>query len=251
MKDHFYNEFFEAEDFHWWFQGRRKLLPSLVRAHIVSPVSILDVGTGGGALASSFLQFGSVSVCDNDPRCQEAVSRWPDLEFHLGQADALPFADNTFDLVTAFDVIEHMADDQKGLREMARVVREGGGIAISVPAYMWLWGRQDIASHHYRRYTKSTLTAAIEGAGLSLERITAFNTLLLPPTAIVRLARRISSSRTTPEDQNLGQSDFAGSKPGVVNNALAAIFSSESRWLKHRNFPIGVSLFAFVRVGNG
>ena len=104
---------------------------------------------------------------------------------------SMPFADDHFDVAVCLDVIEHIEDEQGALRELYRVVRPGGSLLITVPAYQWLWSEHDEINHHQRRYTRATLSAAAAAAGWETVRTTYFNTLLLP-IAIVwrRLARR-------------------------------------------------------------
>src|SRR2546423_6523204 len=114
------------------------------------------------------------------------------MSFAYGTAEAVPFADASFDLVTAFDVLEHLDDDVRALREMARVARPAGLIAVTVPAYGWMWGRQDEISHHRRRYSRRSLRQAITDARLVPLRLTAFNTILFPGIAAVRITPRIA-----------------------------------------------------------
>lgn len=248
MQPEFYNEYVEVEDYHWWFRGRSVIIPELIRRHVRPSVAVLDVGSGGGVIASALREFGSVTVCDVDPRCEAAVKRRPGLAFEYGHAEAIPFPDASFDLVTAFDVLEHLDDDATALRELIRVARPGGGIAIAVPAYEWLWGRQDVISGHRRRYTRRSLRQLLEGDGLGVERLTAFNTLLFAPTAAVRVTHRLLKGRAEPDGSETMQSDFSMSPPGALNNVLATVFASEHMWLKRFGLPIGVSLFAFARV---
>jgi 2-polyprenyl-3-methyl-5-hydroxy-6-metoxy-1,4-benzoquinol methylase len=247
MRTEFYDEYVEVEDTHWWFRGRNVILPTLLRKYLRPPVKILDVGSGGGMIASSLLEFGSVTVCDVDPRCEAAVHERFGLEFRYGRAEALPFGDRSFDLVTAFDVIEHIEDDRLALRELVRVVRPGGGVAIAVPAYQWMWGRQDEVSGHYRRYNRRRLRELIEGAGLRIQRLTAFNTVLFLPAAAVRLFRGGVRPDTCNHEDGPIKSDFSMTPPGPVNSALAAMFAAERVPLRMIDLPFGISLFAFAR----
>src|SRR5438309_10611831 len=161
-----------------------------------SPARIIDIGTGGGAVAQALLEFGSVTACDIDVRCAASVGRRAGMSFAYGTAEAIPFAGGSFDLVTAFDVLEHLDDDVRALREMARGVSPADLIAVTVPAYGWMWGRQDEISHHRRRYTGRSLRKAIIAAGLYPRRLTAFNSILFPGIAAVRLARRLAGRLT-------------------------------------------------------
>jgi SAM-dependent methyltransferase len=201
-------------------------------------------------MAQALLQFGPVTACDIDVRCAASISRRPQLRFAYGKAEAIPFADGSFDLTTAFDVLEHLDDEVIALREMARVTRPSGLIAVTVPAYGWLWGRQDEVSHHRRRYTAASLKAAITAAGLIPERLTPFNCFLFPGIAAVRVGRRIGrrlTSQSGTHTQASKLSDFSMTQPGRLNDLLAAIFSAEARLLGKFDLPVGVSLLALAR----
>src|SRR5215472_7986636 len=102
MREDFYDEYFDLETYHWWFRGRQKILPALLSRHVTTPAAILDVGSGGGAVAASLLQFGTVVATDPEAGCAAAVEHHPGLTFQQGTAEHLPFANATFYLVTAF-----------------------------------------------------------------------------------------------------------------------------------------------------
>src|SRR2546427_2900786 len=245
-----YDEYVRIEDTHWWFRGRRKIITALLRPYLRPPARIIDVGSGGGAVAQALQQFGHVTACDIDVRCAASVARRPGMSFAYGTAEAIPFADGRFDLVTAFDVLEHLDDDVIALREMARVASPTGLIAVTVPAYGWMWGRQDEVSPHRRRYTGRSLRRAITAAGLNPRRLTAFNTILFPGIAALRLSRRLSRRLAdrgqTPDPAGL-TSDFSMTKPGPLNDLLAATFSAEAAALRVLDLPIGVSLLAIAQ----
>ena len=249
MESSLYDEYVRIEDSHWWFRGRRKIIATLLRPYLRPPARIIDIGSGGGAVAQALLEFGSVTACDIDVRCAASVARRPGMSFAYGTAEAIPFADGSFDLVTAFDVLEHLDDDVRALREMARVVRPAGLVALTVPAYGWMWGRQDEISHHRRRYTGRALRQAITAAGLVPRRLTAFNTILFPGIAALRigrrLARRIAGERQAPDPARL-TSDFSLTKAGPINDLLAATFSAEAAVLRLADLPVGVSFLAIA-----
>jgi SAM-dependent methyltransferase len=241
-----YDEYVRIEDTHWWFRGRREIVRALIRPHLQAPAEIIDVGSGGGAVAEALMEFGQVTACDVDVRCAASVERRPGMKFAYGTAEAVPFPDGSFDLVTAFEVLEHLDDDVRALKEMGRLAKPGGLVAVTVPAYKWLWGRQDEVSHHQRRYSRRSLASAFEGAGLRVIRLTAFNTFLFPGIAAVRLARRLTSRGRRPDPSTL-KSDFSMTKPGPFNDLLGIVFMSEARLLGKVNLPVGVSLFALAR----
>jgi len=244
-----YDEYVRIEDTHWWFRGRRKIIATVLRPYLWPPARIIDIGSGGGAVAQALMEFGSVTACDIDVRCAASVARRPGMAFAYGTAEAIPFADGAFDLVTAFDVLEHLDDDVRALREMARVVRPGGLIAVTVPAYGWMWGRQDEISHHRRRYSGRSLRNALTAAGLNPRRLTGFNTILFPGIAAVRITRRLAGRLAgggqTPDPAGLS-SDFSMTKPGPLNDLLAATFSAEAAVLGVVDLPIGVSFLAIA-----
>ncbi len=153
-------------------------------------------------------------------------------------AEDLPYNDESFDLVTGFDVIEHLDDDVAGLREMRRVLRPGGRVMVIVPAFMWLWGVQDDVSHHRRRYRLPELRQAIERAGLHIERASYANITFFVPTLLGRVLMRLTGLRPASES-NINIS--------VLNGVLGRIFGAESWWLQRMNFPFGVSIVCVAR----
>lgn len=111
---------------------------------------------------------------------------------------------------------------------------------VAVPAFMFLWGKQDEVSHHRRRYTARSLRRVLGEAGFAVERTTYFNTALFPAIAAVRLGRRVVRA------PGRGQSDFELG-PAWLNGALAALFRAEARVAARRDLPFGVSLLALAR----
>ena len=169
MQPHTYPILYEVEEKHWWFVGRRRIVASFVaeicRKMGRHPTRILDVGCGTGANLEMLSQFGDAEGVDVS---QEALAfcRARGLErIRHGEAERLPYEDESFDLVTALDVVEHLDDDVAGLCEMRRVLRPGGHALLFVPAFMFLWGVQDDVSHHRRRYTLSQLRRVVGQAG--------------------------------------------------------------------------------------
>jgi SAM-dependent methyltransferase len=240
----FYPAYFELEGRHWWFLGRRELFLRVLERHLppaARPAQLLDFGTGTGAFLSDLDRFGAVSAVDADPSAVAFCHERGRTEVRLAEPGApLHIADGTFDAATALDVIEHIEDDRAALRELRRVLRPGGVLLVAVPAFMFLWGKQDEVSHHFRRYTAPTLRRALADAGFAVERTTYFNTLLFPAVAGVRLGRRALRRPGS------AQSDFELG-PAALNGALAAVFRAEARVAARRDLPFGVSLLAVAR----
>lgn len=243
MREDFYAEYYAVEGRHWWFRGRSRIVTALIGAlELPAPARILDFGTGTGAMLAELRRFGDAQGVDADERAVAFCHARGERRVSRLESSTLPFADASFDLVTTLDVLEHIEDDAAAVSEIARVLRPGGRMLATVPANPWMWGAQDRVSHHFRRYTATTLRAAIAAGGLELERLTHFNTVLFPPIAATRLLRRLGPPAGEP------RSDFnAAGGEGALGRLLAAAFGLEARWLRHANLPFGVSLLAVAR----
>ncbi len=145
-----------------------------------SELRILDVGCGTGANLEMLSQFGSAEGVDVSDEALE-FCRQKGLTVQKGLAETLPYPDETFDITTALDVIEHLDDDIAGLKEMHRVTKTGGYSLIFVPAFMWLWGVQDDISNHRIRYTQKQIVERLEKAGFKVERATYANFTFFAP----------------------------------------------------------------------
>ncbi len=241
----YYAEHRKHEDGHWWFAGRRRIIMALLERELgpggAPDRRLLDIGCGTGMMLGELSRLGAAEGVDADEQAV-AFCRARGLErVSLLEGDRLPQATGTYDVVSLFDVVEHLDDDLAMLREARRVLAPGGLLAVTVPAYAWMWGPQDEISHHRRRYVRPQLRALLEQAGLAVRRATYFNTLLLPPIAAVRVLRR-----DRPGDEL--RSDFEMTRPGPLNTALARLFGAEAALLRAGvSFPFGVSILALAR----
>ena len=247
MQQHTYAIMRRVEESHWWYVGRRKIIESFleriwrVRTGSGSPDSerkILDVGCGTGANLEMLSRFGKAEGVDVS---FEALSfcRGRGLNnVKHGAAEALPYEDNSFDLVTGLDVVEHLDDDVAGLREMRRVLRPRGEVLLFVPAFMFLWGVQDDISHHRRRYTLAGLKQVVAQAGFEVERATYVNISFFAPILMGRLFMKVTGLR--PESEN-------NITIGFLNGVLGKIFAAERLILDKVNIPLGVSIICVAR----
>jgi SAM-dependent methyltransferase len=245
MKKEFYSEYFKIEDRHWWFVGRRNIFLSTLDKYLPKTLDgrerrILDMGCGTGTMLMYLSRYGHAQGIDVDEgavqfcheRGVEDVQQVTDMP--------LPFEGGTFDLVTAFDVLEHIEDDRGTLRELHRVMRPGGMLMISVPAYRFLWGAQDEISHHKRRYIAPEIRERMREAGFKVGRLSYFNTILFPAIAGIRLLRPYK-----PGSANL-KSDFTMTRPGPANSILSKVFSLEASIITRSNLPFGVSILCLA-----
>ncbi len=238
MQQHTYAIMNRVEDSHWWYVGRRAILESFLEGIIQNPKSkiqnpkILDVGCGTGGNLEMLEKFGAAEGVDVSAAALE-FCKSKGLKVHKGLAENLPFEDESFDLVTALDVVEHLDDDIVGLKEMNRVLKKDGRTLIFVPAFMWLWGVQDDVSNHRIRYTKKQIVERLETAGFEIERATYANWTFFAPILGGRTLMRITGIK--PESEN-------NVNVSALNGIFEKIFSSERLWLKNFNFPFGVSI---------
>jgi SAM-dependent methyltransferase len=234
---------FDAEERHWWYRGRRRVLAAVLDGLAVAPgIRILDAGCGSGRNMADLARRGKVCGVELASSSLEVARARGVGEVRAGSLEQpLPFADGAFDLAVALDVLEHLADDRPAWRELARVVTPGGRLVVTVPQYGWLWGEHDVVSHHHRRYTRALIAERAGAAGWGVERLTSFNTTLLPAIAAARFLQR-RRHRAAPSD------DLARTPQGAVNTALERVLAAEAAWIaRGHDLPAGVSLLAVLR----
>ena len=243
MQQHTYAIMDRVEEKHWWFVGRRAILECFLKAIVSklrtpqSALRILDVGCGTGANLEMLSQFGEAEGVDVSDDALE-FCRGKGLSVQKGLAETLPFDDESFDITTALDVVEHLDDDIAGLREMFRVTRSGGYSLIFVPAFMWLWGVQDDVSNHRIRYTKAQIVERLKKAGYAVERATYANWTFFAPILAGRTLMKVTGIK--PESEN-------NVNVSALNGVFGKLFGAERFWLKRFNFPIGVSVVVVAR----
>src|SRR5678815_2785152 len=236
MKEHTYPIMFRVEQSHWWYTGRRKILASFLE-NICRRVTdhrprILDVGCGTGANLLMLSNYGDAEGVDVSEDALAFCRERGLKNVKLGAAEQLPYDDDTFDLVTALDVVEHLDDDLAGLSEMRRVLRPGGRVLLFVPTFMFLWGLQDDVSNHRRRYRMPELQRVLEKAGFEVERTTYANITFFMPILAMRKLMRLTGIKAESEN-NINVS--------ALNGVLARMLGAESFVLKYINIPFGVS----------
>jgi SAM-dependent methyltransferase len=222
-----------ADPDYWWYVARADLLEATLRSFVDGARLVLDLGSADGPSAAWVRDAAACTVSlDIDPR-----GLGPDGV--CGSALALPFAAGAFDVVCAFDVIEHCEPEETALAEVRRVLRPGGRLVLSVPAYSWAWSDFDVANGHHRRYTRARAEAAVEHAGFTVHRSTYAFASVFPLFAAERMARKVRRSA------HGGPADIVPvpQLPKPLNDALLAMSRLDRRLLERRDLPFGSSVF--------
>ena len=228
----------EIEDWHFWFAGRRELVDRLVSAELAGGRrDVLDVGCGTGSTLARYAADHRATGVDASPEAVAAArARVPRATVDRAEAESLPFADESFDVVFLLDVLEH-ADDRAALAEVARVLRAAACAVASVPAMPALWSYRDAGAGHLRRYTRASVGALADSAGLELEALRPYQFALSPVVAVTRLLGRGGPRLRDLEDR----------PPRAVNAALRALNVAEARIGARVPLPFGTSLVARLR----
>lgn len=242
MQSHHYPILYEVEETHWWYLGRRRIIRSLIEK-ISSALNkpnprILDVGCGTGANLKMLAAYGRAEGVDISQQAIDFCHERGLDTVKLGAIEHLPYENNSFEIVTALDVIEHLDDDVGGLREIRRVLRPDGRVLVFVPAFMFLWGVQDDVSHHRRRYTLSRLLRAVEEAGFAVEWSSYANISFFLPVLVVRSVMHWLGLRAATE---------YGINISLLNGPFSALFAAERFVLKRGRIPFGVSAVCIAR----
>ncbi len=217
------------EESHWWYKERRALLDRELR-RLAHPGLALDIGAAGGGNTRVLRARGWQAVAADYSEAAVEVARKRGLSTFRADARALPVRSGSCDLVTAFDVLEHVEQDHLVAAEIARALKPGGTALIAVPCDMALWSAHDEAVGHVRRYSKAGLRAVVEAAGLDVDSVWSWNVLLRPAVA---LRRRRSTG-----------SDLDTVQP-LANRLLTSIVCAE-RYLPVKSLP-GVTLMLRAR----
>ena len=183
----------ELENEHFWFAGRRALIERLLTTHAARVEAAVDVGCGTGALLD-LLASHAERVVGVDPL------GGTDPRIVVGTAEQLPLDSGSVGLVTAFDVLEHV-DDRAALAEFRRVLRPGGGVALTVPAFPFLWSERDELAGHRRRYRRGELLSLLQDSGYAVSEVAYYQFVLFPLLVANRFAGRRRSGMTTVEER--------------------------------------------------
>lgn len=242
MDDFAYKILNETAEENWWYRVRRKMVKNFIKRYSVGGdkrgLEILDIGCGTGALLKELEDFGVCYGLDNSWQAIDFCKKGLIGNVKIGDATNIPYKDNKFDIVLAMDILEHIKDDELSIKEIRRVLKDGGLAIIFVPAFNFLWGKSDELGRHYRRYRLKDLKLKIKNNGFYIIKASYFNFFLFAPIMFARFFIRILSIPIKSENE-------IGIKS--INSILYFIFYTESILFNYINFPFGVSAMVICR----
>lgn len=232
----------EYEQSYWWHLGRLEIIRTYVKKAVgkKKPVDILNVGCGTGGTIDMLEEFGKVENVDIS---DDAIAFMKKLGYNkITKVDGinLPYKDKTYDVVGAFDVLEHIDDQVGALKEWRRIIKDDGAIIITVPAYQWLWSEHDVSLHHHRRYTVKSLMEAAARAGLKPVKRSYAISFSLPLVAGFRFVNKALGRKTTSETSYVAV-------PETVNRLFTKFLKAEAKLHQRVNLPAGTSVVTILR----
>lgn len=239
-----YRKMYELEDRYWYFQGRKDIIGGVLEQYLPAnsaKLRVLDVGCGTGLMLGKLKTMGLEPVGADlhtlsMQYCRQRAAK------KLVRADVmhLPFADDSFDVILALDLIEHVEDDDGLLDEFRRIAAPGAKVLITVPAHPYLWSEHDDALHHYRRYRKKEFQAQLEKADFEIVRHTYAIAILYYPIVVFRLAQRLLKPRKD------GPKTHLIDLPKPINAFLIRLLQFEGWIMRKMNLPMGLTILSVV-----
>jgi SAM-dependent methyltransferase len=235
---------FRLEDKHWWFVARRNLVTQALKQQLGPTNSqkphILDVGCGTGGTMDRLREWSCVTGLDLEPYALEFCKSRRHDDLILGSATEMPFESNKFDAAVALDVLEHIPDHVSAAQEILRVLKPGGTLVVTVPAYQSLWSGHDVALHHQRRYRAEEMQKLLADAGFDVVHLTYTVSALFPLVWLVRRAQNIFKKNAPPKAD-------AVVTPEPFNSVLLALLNAEGNFTLKKRLPFGLTVFAIAK----
>jgi SAM-dependent methyltransferase len=245
MKKEYEDQYHRLESDHWWFCGRRQIAREIVlQSNPDHDCRILEVGCSGGRLMTELRHHGyrKVTGIDISTGAIAVCKRNGLVDVHLMDGQKPNFAEMTFDLIVASDVLEHMREDSVAVQSWCRLLRPNGRVIVFVPAFGVLWSQNDVENEHYRRYRRSRLCRLLAENGFVVERSSYWNAVLFFPILFARTLKRLLARHRQDHHGDLHDT------PPLVNWALAKLLALENLLISRGvNFPVGVSVMAVAR----
>ena len=233
----------ELEDNLWWYRGMRHIVQQLFDRYLPAHgnLKILDAGAGSGGSLPLLKPLGEVSAFDFSHLALNFYRKRESGRVAMASADAIPFADATFDLVTVFDVLAILdtASEKQALAEITRVLKPGGFLFWREPAFMFLYGTHDRATHVKHRYNVPEFRQRLDALGFTPLRLSYANTFLFPVALVRRLAGKFSNGANPRSDVR--------PVPAPLNAALEKVLAAEAPLITSRGLPFGLSVMGLAQ----
>lgn len=251
MEKEIYDKEEKHQNTYWWFTGKRDIVLDVINHYcIMKPKSkVLDIGCCMGLMLKAYRDKLSCDVevygLDYERRAVEYCQcDWGKDKIVQGALpDNMPFPASCFDMISALDVLEHVEDDNQALTVINNLLTENGYLVVTVPAMKCLWGYNDIAVHHKRRYTKDELISKIEKSGFQIIMCSYYNFWLWVPIWGIRNIKNLLK---------IEKDDLSDSvQNGIFNRMLYKIFVTEKYGLRKKGYPFGVSLILIAIKAKG
>jgi SAM-dependent methyltransferase len=227
---------------YWWLAGKYRIIADVVRRRFKPgrpAARVLDLGCGPGNLLDFLSPYGSTYGSDFSADALRfcagrGFARLFRADFHF-----LPVRADSFDLVTCIDVLEHLEDDRRAIGELHRILRPGGMLVVSVPAFQFLWGDHDTLYGHHRRYTTGEVRERLTAAGFEMVKLTYFEPLFVVPLWLYRNLKKLFVRG----DAIAQRDDFIQLFP-PLNRLLTQLIAAERFPIRYGSFPFGVTILA-------
>lgn len=225
-------ELLRAMEHSWWYDGRAATVTAaLKRVGIDQGSEILDFGCGFGGMYETLARFGKrISAYEPDGEARRGAEERGYTEVFSSEDEALS---HTYDLIGLFDVVEHIEDDHAFLARLNAALCDGGRLAITVPAFQFLWSVHDVHHHHFRRYTARAMRTALESAGFRVEYASYWNMTLFLPAVLTRLLGKTGEDALSP--------------PRSIDRLFLAIVRLETLCMRILSLPFGTGLVVVAR----
>lgn len=235
-----YDRMAEREKNYWWHLGRYAIIEKYMKLATGKNKKgkILNVGAGTGGTIPHLEKFGDLRNVDIS---SDAIKYLKKNGYKADKANGtkLPYKNGEFSVVCAFDILEHVENDVDALKEWARVLKPGGKIVLTVPAYQWLWSEHDVSLHHFRRHTKKSISDKAKAAGLKPKKLSYAIVFSLPLIVSFRFLNKLLGRKVDSETSYVNV-------PQSVNRLFTNLLRLEAKGHGRISYPAGTSVVAVL-----
>ena len=233
-----YKEMSKREGYYWWHTGRMSIVDAQLSnlTRVKKSLKILNIGCGTGGTIPTLEKYGAVENVDISPEALKFLMQ-KGYEGKLIKDHRLPFKDQEFDLVIALDVLEHINQDRLSLDEWKRVLKKGGKVFITVPAYRFLWSGHDVSLQHHRRYTTKALDWDLKKSDYTKIKLSYMITFSFFLVTGFRWLHKLTGKKMTETTSYVNL-------PSPINSLFNSLLKMEGILLKYINLPFGTSVLA-------